>query len=395
MNWRTLQAGTDFIKSVLARLQNMIVSGRIILVFIVMMTIIGLHNPVTAQSIDPNPDLTLLWSQVQRQPDDFAVACVPLNNRTNAVYHNIDTSFPLVSVGKLMIFIAYAERLDQGEISLGETITVDALNRFHLERTDGNAHDRFMQTYPEETQVISLWEVAADGMLQYSSNAASDYLLQRLGIVDWDALYAQFGLTGTSHPHPLNMIPIMMGNHETGIPSREIIQSPSLFADGKVLYSRFLSDAQWREDELAYRFSRRRGFPRWDLQTMVLEEHTMTGTVRDFIKVMAVIYGDSEILNSSVKGLVRYALQWRYNADVNNSYIEYGSKLGYYSGGTQTLITYGQLREGEPVISVIFFKAIPQRTFYTLLREESIQNLSHWLNFNACDGLIKDHLLSS
>lgn len=353
--------------------------------------IIGIP-PVTAQEngFDPNADLSVLWAQVQREPENIGLACIPVNNPGVGVYHNIDTAFPLASVGKVLVFIAYLDMLEQGRIPLGETVTVNALDRFDLPRTNANAHERFLNNYPEGTQQISLFDVATEGMLQYSSNAATDYLLQRLGDYNWGTLYNRLGLTNTRAPHPLMLIPLMMGNHDTGQPTMSDIQNPALFVESQLLYSQYLRDPQWREAEIDYRNQRRRGFPPWSIQSAVLHEHTMTGTVRDFATLMLRIYSPGGTLNEDTKKAIRYALRWRDYQDIDAAYIEYGSKLGFYSGGTQTLVAYGDPVDGEPVIAVIFLRKLSRPTYFSLLRSDSIQNLAHWMITNKCAGIIAE-----
>ncbi len=177
-------------------------------------------NPGYAQEAPgTSPALEPLWNQVYAQPQDFSVACMPLGDPSGAVTYQPLEAFPLISVSKLLIFIEYARRVDAGQIELDEMVNVSTLNRYDLPRTDTGAHERFLERYPPETRSISLWEVAALGMIQDSSNAAADYLLERLEPVDWDSLYAMLNVTDTGYPHSLNIIPLLMNNHETGLPA--------------------------------------------------------------------------------------------------------------------------------------------------------------------------------
>jgi len=334
--------------------------------------------------------LDILWEQVDFQPGDFGIACVPLDNPAGAYLYNAYTPFPLASVTKILIFIAYAERLEAGRISLDERVETSRLALYNLPRTDRGAHDRFMSIYPAGTTSISLWDLAATGMIQYSSNAASDYLLDRLTPTDWDALYARLGLTETSYPNSLTMIPLLMNNHETGKATLDDVAALST-EQGERYLDLYVGNGQWRQAEIAYRSERSNGnqFPDWEVQTAILEQKTATGTVADWIKVMEAIYDDDldGPLSYSVKAMIRAALRWSENDFINENYVEYGSKLGFYSGGTLTLVAYGRPIGGSPVISVAFFRDIPRRAYNQMVREDSIGDLAHWLNFNDCNGL--------
>ena len=336
------------------------------------------------QNIEIPENLQLLWEQVANQPDDFAIACLPTQSPADTVLYNGD-NFPLASVSKLLIFIEYARRVDVGAIPLDEIVPLDTLNRYNLPRTDRGAHDRFLEQYPDGIDTLPLWEVATEGMMQFSSNAASDYLLDRLAPVDWDALYLELGLFRTDAPHSLTMIPLLMNNHSTGLV--ELDEVPDLSVEqGEAYLNQYINDEIWRADEIEHRTASRR-FPDWGIQSAILQEHTATSNIGDFLSLMRIIYGNSPVLSDNVKFMIRTALQWRNSDFINANYAEYGSKLGFYSGGTLTLIAYGEPYNAQPVISIIFFRNIPRAMYSSLVRDDSIGDLAHWLNINACAGL--------
>jgi D-alanyl-D-alanine carboxypeptidase len=349
-------------------------------------------RPVTAQnSFELPEEAVLLWEQAIAQPDDFAVACMPLDDPEQMTAYNAEEAFPLASVSKLLIFIEYAARLETSQIQLGEAVRVEELERYNLPRTDRGAHDRFMEQYSPDKSSISLWDVSFDGMMQYSSNAASDYVLERLDPVDWEEMYSRLDLRHTSIPHPLTMIPLLMNNHETGMATMDDVAELSA-EQGLAYFERYMDDGAWRREELAYRTERRRSFPAWPIQAAILQQHTAVGSVSDFMNVLTLIYTDAGVLPPNVSYLVRNALRWRENNFINTNYVEFGSKLGFYSGGLIALVAYGLPAGGQPIISVTFMRNIPQSTYSDMLREDSVGEFAHWLNFNACAGL--EHLIA-
>lgn len=333
------------------------------------------------------PDLEALWSQVHSQPDDFSVACMPLANRLSAVQYNADSPFPLASVSKLLIFIEYARRVDAGLISLDEMVSVKILNTYDLPRSNSNAHREFLDQYESQIQAISLWDIASVGMIQYSSNAAADFLLDHLDVVDWDSLYRILSVTDTNYPHAMSAIALLMNNHETGRADRSEVPALSI-SQGEALFDLYLHDAQWHQAEVAYRSGHRPLFPDWDVQAAILRDLTATGTASDFLNVLAAIYDTGGPLSERTKQMARDALRWQNNDYVDGMYIEYGSKLGFYSGGVITLVAYGHQYSGPPVISVAFLRDIPRREYNEILRRDSLGELAHWMNFNECAGLL-------
>lgn len=368
------------------------VRGRRGLIGIVVVLLCGAVLPGTVwpaaaqQSSEPQFDLDLLWNQARVQPDDVGIACMPLDNRAATVLINPAERFPLASVAKLLIFLEYAQRVEAGTLAFNAPVAIAELNHYDVPGTNRGAHDLFLAQFPAGITSLGLWDIAATGMIQYSSNAASDYLLAQLSPVDWTRLYRTLNVTGTGTPHPLGLIPLLMNNHDTGQPSLRQVEALTR-AQGEALATRFFTDDAWRQAEIAYRAERRRSFPSWNIQSAILQQLTITGSVEDFLNVMSAIYDDGGPLSENTKYLARTALRWRDNAFINNTYTEFGSKLGYYSGGTLALVAYGQPLQGSAVVSVAFFRNIPRTTYNQLLRADSIGDLAHWMNLNACAGI--------
>lgn len=340
---------------------------------------------VEAQSALPDA-IAPIWQQAAARPADFGLACMPLDRQGQTVLYNAD-AFPLASVSKLLIFIEYARRVDAGLIPLDEVVSVAALEAYNVPRTDRGAHDRFMAQYPAGTTTLPLWDVATEGMMQYSANTASDYVLHRLAPVDWTGLYALLGVYEASVPRSLSMIPLLMNSHQNGRAAAGSVEALSA-EQGETLLDLYVHDRLWRDAEIVYRAEGGRGvWPAWDVQAAILQQHTSTGSVNDFRNILYAIYGRVSPLSENVRYMVRTAMRWRSSDFINANYVEYGSKLGFYSGGVLTLVAYGQPIGGEPVIVVVFLRNLPREAYRDLLREDSIGDFAQWVMFNACGGL--------
>lgn len=358
--------------------------------FLLLMFCLTAVRPLTAQTPPAIPDaIADFWAQAVAQPEDFGVACMPLEHQGQTVIYNV-SPFPLASVSKLLIFIEYAIRVDNGTIPLDERVSVATLDLYNLPRTDRGAHDRFMALYPPGIQTLTLWDVAAQGMMQYSSNAAADYLLARLAPVDWTPLFQSLGMFSATPPSPLTMIPLLMNNHIDGRATRDSLTALSATL-GEQYLRLYVNDPVWRQNEIDYRSQPDGGrsslWPDWSTQAAILQQATTTGSVLDFRNVMNAVYGSSSPLSPNVQYMVRTALRWNNSDEINANYVEYGAKLGFYSGGTLTLVAYGDPIHGEPVISVTFLRKIPRGTYSQFLREDSIGVFTQWVTLNACQGL--------
>lgn len=357
------------------------------LLIVILVLAVGVIPSYAQEAENPDLALDLLWEQVHAQPDDFSAACKPLAEGVSITQYNANVPFPLASVSKLLIFLEYARRVDAGLITLHEMVDVRELNHYDLPRSNSDAHEEFLSQYDLGTRTISLWDVAAVGMIQYSSNAAADFMLDRLAPIDWDSLYQSLQLTSTDYPHSLSAIALLMTNHADGRATQMDVPELSI-EQGETLFDLYLTDAAWHEAEMTYRGDQRRLFPDWDVQAAILQNVTAKGTASDFLNVLEAIYGTDGPLSEGTKRLTQLALRWRDNDYVNSMYLEYGSKLGFYSGGVLALVAYGEPLEGTPVISVAFLRNIPRQAYNRMLNQDSIGELAHVMNLTACGGLV-------
>ncbi|WP_289140296.1 serine hydrolase [uncultured Brevibacillus sp.] len=99
--------------------------------------------------------------------------------------YNSNRAMTLASTSKLIIALEFAKQASKGKINPSKKVSLDDLALFYVPGSDGNAHEAWLQDI-ETRQVVqngkvSLQEVAK-GMIKFSSNANSEYLLMLLGI---------------------------------------------------------------------------------------------------------------------------------------------------------------------------------------------------------------------
>lgn len=113
---------------------------------------------------------------------------------------NADRPLPLASTVKWLVAIAFAEQVAAGKLSLDRQIPITALERYYLPKVDGGAHSAWMEQL--EGVVVTLEEVA-QGMIRYSSNANTDYLIDLIGLDVINALPERLGMTHQTTIYPL------------------------------------------------------------------------------------------------------------------------------------------------------------------------------------------------
>lgn len=93
---------------------------------------------------------------------------------------NEDLPLPLASTVKIIIAIEYAKQAAGGQINPEQLISIKDLAKFYIPKTDGGAHQAWLNQL-EGKSSVPLHEVAR-GMILYSSNANTEYLIERLGL---------------------------------------------------------------------------------------------------------------------------------------------------------------------------------------------------------------------
>ena len=145
-----------------------------------------------------------VWQFVQNHAAGGRAALTVRLNGENIVNVNGDRRMPLASTVKIIVAIEYARQAADGRIDPEQEVRLEALRSFYVPKTDGGAHEAWLRslqdTYPGGS--VPLSEVAA-GMIAYSSNANTDYLLQQLGLKNVNSVLSLFGLDQHEPVYPL------------------------------------------------------------------------------------------------------------------------------------------------------------------------------------------------
>ncbi len=152
-------------------------------------------------TIKPDADKYLTF--IKEHPEKAALYIV--RNDTVIASQNADTIMPLASTVKTLIAIEFAKQATAGIIKLETEIDTAELDKYYLKGTDGNAHSNWLNQLHSDNLLnngkVKLREVVK-GMIRFSSNANTEYLMDLLGIENINALRDSLGLTGHHAIYP-------------------------------------------------------------------------------------------------------------------------------------------------------------------------------------------------
>lgn len=129
------------------------------------------------------PDADYVLKFIAKNPDRSSLSIIK-NGKSLADVQS-DRLLSLASTVKIIIAIEYSQQAAHSEIDPAEKIKTGDLARFYIPGTDGGAHEAWLEAMKEQGHLqngtVSLMEIAK-GMISYSSNANTEFLMMRLGL---------------------------------------------------------------------------------------------------------------------------------------------------------------------------------------------------------------------
>lgn len=126
------------------------------------------------------PDANRVLDFIRKNPTKASILLI--RNDDIIAQKNIDKLMPLASTVKIIIAIEYAEQCSNATLDPDELVSFAELDRFYIPKTDGDAHPNWIKSLGGQTtsDQVSIREIAK-GMIRFSSNANTEWLLNRLG----------------------------------------------------------------------------------------------------------------------------------------------------------------------------------------------------------------------
>jgi len=149
-----------------------------------------------------NPEYVLNHLKENPETTSFYLA----ENGEEMITYEADVVRPLASTVKMLIAVEYAMQIDEGSLDKDSSVSLDDVNRYYFKNTDGHAHEDWLSMLENEGKIknnnVSLHEVAK-GMITYSSNANTDYLIDLLGVAAINERAETIGLTQHEEVYPM------------------------------------------------------------------------------------------------------------------------------------------------------------------------------------------------
>lgn len=140
---------------------------------------------------------------IKEHKEDKNVSVAIQYNQRHWVELNTKEPLPLASTVKIIVAIAYAQQAADGRINPQQQVDLKELEPFYIPKTDGGAHEAWLaQLDLQDMESVPLSEVA-NGMIAYSSNANTDYLVHILGLQYVNDVLSQLAVKGHEPLYPI------------------------------------------------------------------------------------------------------------------------------------------------------------------------------------------------
>lgn len=325
--------------------------------------------------------------QILNAPQTVGLAAYRAGQQENGVFLNAGVPLPLASVVKVVHLIAYAEAVAAGELSPTETVFLEDLDRFYY-RLDQRAHPNALEGLEEDGRLFGqppalILDEVVRMMIEYSSNAATDYVHMRLGQERIEQTALDLGLQSHTAPCPfLGQFLIMANPARAQISEQAALQfysdNPQRYGDDVMqLTAAFSEDDAFREEALAWRRTTRR--PDLFAQQQFSEQFNARGSAADYAALMARVAFNG--LNSQESSFIaRRQLEWPMQFPENQALF---TNLAYKGGslpGILTTVYYAYpIDDPTPVVVALFYHDLENSTYQQWRRSLAHDEFARWL----------------
>jgi D-alanyl-D-alanine carboxypeptidase len=320
-----------------------------------------------------------LLDYIAAHPRDVSLALWDVGQQDAGLFHEADTLRPVASTMKIVVLVAYAYAFNwEKPANNNELIPLEDWNALYLPGTDGGAHPRAFRDLSSRGRItnekVPLRDIAFS-MIRHSDNAATDYLMQRVGRAAIDKMTESLELGPDSTPHPLGGEMLSWRSTETSRPGNDTLRD--LLELGPAAYINLTWSLHERlVREPSFRAAERERLQKDGLGLTIREQEAFAtalgnrGSARGYARVMEELYGGS--LPGADAKLTWELLEWSMaNTSVHNDFEILGSNGGSLPG-ILTAAYYAKPKGGKPPrVLALFMQHIPMAA-WTAMRKSFV-----------------------
>ncbi|MEK4932345.1 MULTISPECIES: serine hydrolase [Bacillus] len=335
-----------------------------IIVGVIIVVVIAFFAVMKYYLSKEDPDYVLNY--IKEHKGDETCSLLIRKNGEVVTSVNENKKLPLASMAKIVIAVEFAKQVSEGKIRRDEQISLKELEKYYVKDTDGGAHPAWLEDAKARELVkneqITLEEVAK-GMIHYSSNANTTYLLEKLGIDRVNESIKELELTSHDKFSSYTASLYMRGYVEKELhvqedQSLEMIRNMSNDEYNKHV----LQIHEWMKDESEWK---KRDIPlKVDMEFQrIWSDRLVSANAKDYLSLMAKINSRNYFPKS-----MQDEMENIFKGTVQNSKFEYAGQKGGSTAFVLTKSLYTTDKKGNKVEVVIMFNDIDDQITHQKLR---------------------------
>ncbi len=287
------------------------------------------------------PDENKILNFIKNNPDKSSMLLV--RNDTVVASLNIEKVMPLASTVKIILAIEYAEQCAKGQLNSEELVLLSELEKFHVPNTDGGAHKSWLESIKGKVAdgKIPIREVVK-GMIKYSSNANTEWLLDRLGIENVNNRLDSLGLKNHTEIYYIvsalfvgkELFPDLKGK-ELQKKLTDVSQSEYIAATKKI-HQKLLGDTLYKKNIGDFGMDRQK----------IWSDRLPSSTVEDYVSIMKKINSRSYFSENAQRYLDE-VMEYVLENPANKEWLEHCGMKGGSTAFVLTKALYATDRKGN------------------------------------------------
>jgi D-alanyl-D-alanine carboxypeptidase len=293
-----------------------------------------------------------------------------VQNDTVLARVNENRLMPLASTVKIMVAIEFAKQAGQHVIDETAYIPVKELEKYYLANTDGGAHPEWLKYEKKAGHIrgdsVQLINVAR-GMIMFSSNANTEYLMDLLGFDNVKNNIQLLGIKQHTAIYPL-VASLFMYQNPHNKSEESVLKAIKKLSEEQ--YSRFIYDMH---NALKYDTILKSKFRPQDLSLKMQKlwsDRLPASTTKEYAHIGRIL-NNRKFFDEHTYGILADVLETIMENPNNQSWLKHAGMKG---GSTMWVLTkslYATTKEGTKIEMAYFFNNL------TPAEKEKLQ---HWMN---------------
>lgn len=270
---------------------------------------------------------------------------------------NPDQRMPLASTVKIIVAIEYAKQAAQRKIDPAEKIPLSDLELYYLAKSDGNAHPDWLKEINEKSRAaegkVELRDVAK-GMIKFSSNANTEYLMDKLGLANINANLKELGLDQHDQLYPI-VSALLVDTEFPDLTGDALLEKMRTLPREDIIAASNKIHEKLKNDKTG---TVRSSYKNRSLELQRVWSDNLPGsTVREYISIMQKLNSRTYYDQATHKHLDEVMEQAMENPKNAELFTHTGAKGGS-TGFVLTRAVYATLKNGDKIEAAFFFDGL-------------------------------------